>query len=207
MSNCSIWLKNGALSGTTIQSQSEPGSNVNEGLIHISQSLTIEGWVPYPRHSFLRGRILPSAKILSAYSTAPAESDGYLPKTLTKFVISVMSSCTHDFEIENFYLFVFKERGSRRIIWICGRSIFSIRGIMGRALSINCNLLTLRVKQLQKLSYQINLPAAVSIASSFPQIISFFSHDSFSLFYSILFFIFRSLFDHFMSKSIFSFLS
>ena len=43
MSNCSIWPIDKTLSGATTPGQSEPGSNGNEGVLHIPQSSSITG--------------------------------------------------------------------------------------------------------------------------------------------------------------------
>ena len=58
----------------TIPGQSGPGSNGNEGILHITQSTRIEalpsnGLVLYPGHLF--GVSYSSAEMQSAYSTAP----------------------------------------------------------------------------------------------------------------------------------------
>ena len=66
-----------ALSGATIQSQSGPGRNGNEGLLRIPQSSIITGTSPsdclvsYPGH--LWGGSYSSAEVQSIYSTAPAD--------------------------------------------------------------------------------------------------------------------------------------
>ena len=65
---------NKALSGATIPGQSGPGSNGNEGVLHIPQSSSITGTSPsdclvlYPGHS-LEGDLT----LLSVYSTAPTD--------------------------------------------------------------------------------------------------------------------------------------
>ena len=57
MSNSSIWLIDKTLSDAATLSQSGPGSDVNEGVLHIPQSPSItgasssEGLVSYPKHS------------------------------------------------------------------------------------------------------------------------------------------------------------
>ena len=56
----SIWPMDRTLSGATTPSQSEPGSDGNEGVIHIHQSSSItgtspsDGLVSYPGHSLQR---------------------------------------------------------------------------------------------------------------------------------------------------------
>ena len=72
----SIWPIDGILSGATTRSQSEPGSDGNEGVLHISQSSSITGTSPsdflmsYPGQSLGGG--YPSVEMQSVYSTAPA---------------------------------------------------------------------------------------------------------------------------------------
>ena len=66
--NSSIWPKDGILTGTTTQGQSEPGSNGNEEILHIPQSSRSraspsDGLVSYTGHS---------SEMQLAYSTAPA---------------------------------------------------------------------------------------------------------------------------------------
>ena len=66
-----------ALSGATTPGQSGPGSNGNEGVLHIPQSSSTAGTSPsdclvsYPGHSL--GGSYPSAEMQSVYSTAPAD--------------------------------------------------------------------------------------------------------------------------------------
>ena len=66
-----------ALSGATTPGQSGPGSDGNEGVLHIPQSSSIagtspsDGLVPYPGHSL--GGSYHSAEKQSVYSTAPAD--------------------------------------------------------------------------------------------------------------------------------------
>ena len=77
MSNSSIWLIDRILSGATSPGQSRPGSNGNEGILHIPQSFIIgavpsDALISYPGHPFGVGSF-PSAEIQSVYSTAPAE--------------------------------------------------------------------------------------------------------------------------------------
>ena len=68
-----------ALSGATTSGQSRPGSNGNEGVLHIPQSSSITGTSPldclvsYPGHSFVGGRSYPYAEMQLVYSTAPAD--------------------------------------------------------------------------------------------------------------------------------------
>ena len=76
MSNISNWPADRDLSGTTILSQSGPGTVGNEGLLHISQSSRIteasssDCLVLYPRHSLRES--YSSAEMQSVYSTALA---------------------------------------------------------------------------------------------------------------------------------------
>ena len=71
----------GPLSGATTPGQSGPGSNCNEGVLHIPQSSSIAGTSPsdclvsYPGHSL--GGSYPSAEVQSVYSTAPADWANY----------------------------------------------------------------------------------------------------------------------------------
>ena len=64
------------LSGATTPGQSRPGSDGNEGVLHISQSSCISGMSPsdcivsYSGHSLRE--FYPSAEKQSVYSTAPA---------------------------------------------------------------------------------------------------------------------------------------
>ena len=73
----SIWSIDRTLSGALLPVQSEPGSDDNEGVLHISQSSSITGTslsnylVSYLGHSL--GRPYPSAEMQSVYSTAPAD--------------------------------------------------------------------------------------------------------------------------------------
>ena len=69
-----------AISGTTTLGPSGPGSDSNEGMLHIPQSSSITGTsssdclVSYPGHSFgSGGGSYPSAEVQSVYSTAPAD--------------------------------------------------------------------------------------------------------------------------------------
>ena len=67
-----------ALSGTTISGQSGPGSNGNEGVLHIPQTSSIIGTSPSGRlvsHPGLSwgGGSYHSAEVQSVYSTAPAD--------------------------------------------------------------------------------------------------------------------------------------
>ena len=76
MWNGSIWPIARNLSGATIPSQSEPGSDGNKGVLTITQSSSISGASPsdclmlYPGHSLWEGSYL-SAKMQSVYSTVP----------------------------------------------------------------------------------------------------------------------------------------
>ena len=76
MSNSSIWAIDKTLSGATTPGQSGPGSNGNEGVLHIPQSSNItevsasDCLVSYTGHSL--GESYPSAKMQFVYSTAPA---------------------------------------------------------------------------------------------------------------------------------------
>ena len=64
--------------GTTTPSQSGPGSNGNEGVLRIPQSLSITGTSPsdclvsYPRHTWGEESSYPSAEVQLVHSTAPA---------------------------------------------------------------------------------------------------------------------------------------
>ena len=75
MSNSSIRLIDRILSGVTTPGQNGPGSNGNEGLLHIPLSSSITGasssdcFVSYPGHSF-RGGSYPSAEKQSVHSLA-----------------------------------------------------------------------------------------------------------------------------------------
>ena len=68
-----------ALSGVITPGQSGPGSNCNEGVLHISQSSNITGASQSDRLGSYLGQSLcvwggyPSAEVQSVYSTAPAE--------------------------------------------------------------------------------------------------------------------------------------
>ena len=76
MSNTSIWLRDRTLSGATIPSQSGPGRNGNEGLLHISQSskpgtLPSDCLMTYPGD--LMGEPHPRADMHLEYSIAPSD--------------------------------------------------------------------------------------------------------------------------------------
>ena len=77
MWNSSIWLIDRTISGATTPSQSGLGSDVNEGVLCISQSFSItealqsDYLVSYPGHSL--GWFYSSTEIQSVYSEAPAE--------------------------------------------------------------------------------------------------------------------------------------
>ena len=72
-----IWPIDRSLSGATILGQSGPGSDGNEGVLHIPQGFSITGVSPldclgsYPGH--LLAGSYPSVEILLMDSTAPAE--------------------------------------------------------------------------------------------------------------------------------------
>ena len=72
-----------ALSGATMRGQSGPGSNGNEGVLHIPQGPSITGTSPsdclvsYPGHLSGEGSY-PSAEVQSVYSTAPDDWAKYL---------------------------------------------------------------------------------------------------------------------------------
>ena len=74
----SIWLIDGPLSGATTLGQSGPGSDGNEGVLHIRQRSSntrtsqSDCLVSYPGHSLV-GLSYPSAEMQSGYSTAPAD--------------------------------------------------------------------------------------------------------------------------------------
>ena len=72
---CSCWPIDRILSGATTLGQSEPGSNGNEGGLHIPQiskarALPSECLMSYPEHSLEVGSYL-SAEMQSVYATAP----------------------------------------------------------------------------------------------------------------------------------------
>ena len=77
MSNSYIWQIDRTLSDATTPGQSGPESNVNEGVLRISQSSSITGASPsyslvsYPEHSLDRSYL--SAELLYVYSTVPAD--------------------------------------------------------------------------------------------------------------------------------------
>ena len=68
----------GTLSGTTTPGQSRPGSDGNNGVLHIPQSSSIteaspsDYLVSYPGHSL--GELYSSAEMQSVYSIAPEYS-------------------------------------------------------------------------------------------------------------------------------------
>ena len=75
MSNSSIWPIDRTLSDATSPSQSGPGSNGNEEVLHIPQiskagALLSDGLMSYPGHS---GESYLSADMQLVYSTVPAE--------------------------------------------------------------------------------------------------------------------------------------
>ena len=75
-SNSSIWPIDGTLTVTIIIDQSRPGSNDNEGVLHISQNFRTgvspsDGLVLYSGH--LWEGSYSSAKVQLAYSTGPAK--------------------------------------------------------------------------------------------------------------------------------------
>ena len=73
----SIWPIDRTLSGATTPGLSGPGSDGNEGVLHIPQASRIIGtspsdcFVSYPGHSLVGGAY-PSAEVQSVYSTALA---------------------------------------------------------------------------------------------------------------------------------------
>ena len=73
----SIWLIDRTLSGATTPGQSGPGSDGNEGVLHIPQSSSIteaspsDCLVSYTGHSF--GVFYSSAEMQSVYSAAPVD--------------------------------------------------------------------------------------------------------------------------------------
>ena len=88
----SIWPMDRTLLGATTTSQSGPGSDGNEGVLHISQSFSITGASPsdclvsYPRH--LLGELFSSAEMQSVYSAAPADcANGMLANMMNYDVI------------------------------------------------------------------------------------------------------------------------
>ena len=80
MSNSFIWSIDRTLSGTTTSGQSGPGSNGNEGVLHVPQSFKI-GALPsnflmsYPRYLLGRGSYL-SVEMQLVYSIALANWAG-----------------------------------------------------------------------------------------------------------------------------------
>ena len=76
MSNSSIWPIDRTLSGATTPGQSRPGSDSNEGVLHIPQIFSIteaslsDCLVSYQGHSLLESYL--SAEMQSVYFTAPA---------------------------------------------------------------------------------------------------------------------------------------
>ena len=70
---CSIWSIDKTLSGANTPSQSEPGSNGNERVLHIPQiskagASPSDGFISYPGH--LLGCSYPSVEMPLVYSTA-----------------------------------------------------------------------------------------------------------------------------------------
>ena len=100
----SIYPIEKTLSGASTPDQSRPGSDSNEGVLHVPQSPCITGtspsdcFVSYPGD--LLGESYPSAKKQSVYSTAPAEG---AINFLVLWVICLRSSLTH-FKNEPEYL-------------------------------------------------------------------------------------------------------
>ena len=78
MSNSSIWPLDRTLSSATTFSQSEPGSNSNEGVLYIPKCFSFTGASPsdclvsYPQH--LLGEFYPSVQMQSVYSATLANS-------------------------------------------------------------------------------------------------------------------------------------
>ena len=81
MSISSIRPIDRTLSGATTPGQSEPGSDANEGILHISQSSSITGVLPsdclvsYLEHT-CGGGSYPTEKKQLVYSTALADGTG-----------------------------------------------------------------------------------------------------------------------------------
>ena len=80
MSNSSIWPLDRALSNATTPGQSKPGSNGNEGVLHISQiskagASSSESLMSHPGHLW---DWYPSAKMQSMCYAAPADWAGVL---------------------------------------------------------------------------------------------------------------------------------
>ena len=79
MSNSSIRPIDRTLSGATTQGQSGPGSDSNEGVLHIPQISSITEASPsdhlmsYSGHLLRRGRSYPYAEMQLVYFTAPAD--------------------------------------------------------------------------------------------------------------------------------------
>ena len=84
-----IWSIDRTLSSATTLGQSVPGSDGNEGVLHIPQSSGITGTSPsdclvsYPGHSLRES--YSSAKKQSVYSTAPA----YWASTIMWFKVTI----------------------------------------------------------------------------------------------------------------------
>ena len=82
----SIWRIDRTLSGATTPSQSGPGSDVNEGVLHISQSSSIT----IRLFSVISGTLVkevsyPFAEKQSVYSTAPADWATYFWREFKDF--------------------------------------------------------------------------------------------------------------------------
>ena len=76
MSNSSIWPIDRTLSGASTPGKSGPGSNANEGALHISQSSKTgaspaDGLISYPGYSWRE--VLLSAEMQLVYSAALAD--------------------------------------------------------------------------------------------------------------------------------------
>ena len=90
MSNSSIWSIERALSGATIPGQSGPGSDDNEGVLHIPQSsrtgaLPSDCLVFYPGH-MLEGCLTPLQKCdRGTLSSQPTGAGPFRYKRITKF--------------------------------------------------------------------------------------------------------------------------
>ena len=94
------------ISDATIPGQSEPGSSVIEGVLHISQSPSITGTSPsdclvsYLGHSLRRGSY-PSAEVHSVYSAAPANWAIYAWKWNTNIFLQDLNLDHQDYFEEN----------------------------------------------------------------------------------------------------------
>ena len=97
--------KIGPLSGATTLGQSGPGSDGNEGVLHIPQSSSTAGTSPsdclvsYPGHSL--GGSYPSAEVKSVHSTAPANWAIHRVKYQTVLFQIIQFSTSTQFHCQN----------------------------------------------------------------------------------------------------------